>query len=84
MLRPHRQHVLKITSSKTDMLTLLHVRILQLCSILVYIAAVVLCEYTSADDHSRVRLQEISDQPCSDYINANHLDVSLTLSSHWM
>jgi len=29
------------------------------------------------DDHSRVHLESLPDEPNSDYINANYLDVSL-------
>ena len=31
------------------------------------------------DDHSRVKLEMIEGEPCSDYINANYLDVRLCI-----
>ena len=34
-----------------------------------------LITYYNADDHSRVRLNEIPGRPGSDYINANYIDV---------
>lgn len=33
--------------------------------------------FSLSDDHSRVILQELSDVPFSDYVNASYIDVSI-------
>ena len=37
----------------------------------------------STDDHSRVVLSHLDGHPCSDYINASYIDVSLCCKSAW-
>ena len=32
--------------------------------------------FLNADDHTRVKLEIVDDDPLSDYINANYIDVS--------